>query len=143
MKTNTYIILFLFWAFQLDAGMKDLKLVANGKEAIVEWSLYLAPEGSNETNLVLIIKNNGAKFIDLEGLGTKHFSFQNVAKKIPVLRINGFQNVFHKSIVIGQIVIDGIVKFNENSSFELIAKESAFVPLSIRTTKFSHLIQKK
>ena len=120
-----------------DPDIKDLKLLAKGRGNNNEWALYLAPKAKKQTNLALIIKNTGAKFIDLKGLEAKHFSVKQLGKSLTILRISGLENISYQSVTIGQIVLDGDVTFDKESFFEMLPKKSALVKTRIYPVNIS------
>ena len=115
-----------------NAEMQNLKLLKKGRGDAFSWSLYLGPNGENETNLVLIIKNDGAKLIDLEGINSGNFSLMSSSQKqVKVLRISGFDDIQYKSVLVTQVVLEGNVKFKEKMYFSMKKKKEAFVPIEI------------
>ena len=134
------LIVFSNYIYSAGDNMDELMFLRKGKNDLINWSLYKAPDGENQTNLVIVIKNIGSKAIDLEGVTTKNFSFiTSSGKTMEVNRISGFDNIMYNEVIVAQICISGKMNKQETYIFEMKEKEKSFVPVSLKKINIQFL----
>ena len=138
-------ILFIFSINMIaEEKIKDLTLLAKGESSSFAWSLYQAPSDDEDLDLILIIKNTGAKYIDLKGIDASYFSFISSAKKeLKVWTATGFDDIPYRGIIVGHLHIQGPYSNKVTYSLSLKKKKDAFVPIKIKANDIKLKIIKK
>ena len=126
-------------------GMMDLKLMKKGDGTDFVWALYQIPSENRQRDLVLIIRNTGAKYIDLKGLKHTAFSFKDSSgKEIGIVNGTELDSIMYNKFIVVHLHVINEVSEKETYSFTMKPKKNAFVPVEIKTTglKFKVVAEK-
>ncbi len=137
------LLLFSAQAFAAD-DLQDLVLLKKGSENAFAWSLSQLPSEREHLDLILVIKNTGAKWIDLKGVDASHVELVSSAgKRLKIWRATGLDGIAHGEIVIGHIYVQGPWSDQVTYSLRLKPRKGAFEPVALQADGLTFKIPAK
>ena len=115
----------------------QLQLLANGTTPELTYSLYRVESKERDTDLLLLIRNTGAKHIDFDKLQKEHFELTD-SKGQPkkIFSVTGATGVSYRGLMTLHIVVQGTLKKDSAYTLEMEEIEGAFVPTKFKTKSF-------
>lgn len=112
--------------------VEKLVFLKKGKKDIFAWSLYQLPSERNDIDLILLIKNTGAKFINLDGINTSKLTFMSsTGKKHKIWYASNFDGIMYRSTLVVHLHIDGPISAKDTYSLHLKKNKDALVGISL------------
>lgn len=114
-----------------------LRLLAAGEDDTITYALYHAPSKQKEVDLVLLIRNTGAKWIDTEGIDASSFGLSDdKGNHLKIWRATGMKGIAYQNMVVVHIYVQGPASEEKDYTLELTPKPKAFVPIKFETKPF-------
>ena len=124
---------------ELAKNPHTLKLLDKGKSDSYQWSLYESPSKRNSLDLILMVRNTGAKWIDLEGVTSKDIVCKSSdGSEMKIWRASEFYGIANKDLMVVHLYIEREKITKGSYTLELKKKADAFVPVSFKTKPITH-----
>jgi hypothetical protein len=115
----------------------DLVLLAEGESDPISYALFHVPSRRQHIDLVLILRNTGAKCVDLDGIDASRVSIVDDGGAIvKVFCVTGATTTAFGCITVMHVYVQGPLSDRRTYVFELKAKRDAVTPASFRTSHF-------
>ncbi len=130
MKYLRIIVLVLIFPLISFAGIQP-KMIAEGIGAGFHWSVLDVGDADEDLNLIVIIQNTGAKWIDTTGIDAKLFTLTNASgKEVKIHSATGFKGIGLGSVTVGHVLVEGPISPLDKFQLELKVIKDSFVPVS-------------
>jgi hypothetical protein len=136
MKLLVMLTLYFTISFILRASETEIDLTQldKGKSNAYSWALYKSPSKSGNLDLVLIIRNTGAKWIDLEGVTKANFECKLITgQQAKLLSISNTKGIGYEKLLVTHLNIDGEQLKGATYTIEMKPNPKAFVPVGFKT----------